>query len=170
MEPKPDLENKKTAEVGRLSVEYPGNWKTELESDELEGVNFASLTVESSGNAIAVIQVFEPGVELTPDEVFEMYAEGMVEASQTEFGGVMNVSVHSKQDLTRGVMGTTWVGRMGTVDVKLLGETVPNHLQTLQHFTPERTVVIVAQAPTEDWDTARHGFDAIYDGLTESGS
>jgi len=168
MEPKPDLENKKTAEVGRFSVEYPGNWKTELETDDIDGVKFASLTVESGGNAIAVVQVFEPGVELSPDEVFEMYAEGMVEASKTEFGGVLDISVHGKKDFTRGILGTTWVGRTGTVDVKLLGEKVPNRLQTLQHYDEQRTVVIVAQAPVEDWNTATHGFDAIYDGLKES--
>ncbi|MGH1345595.1 MAG: hypothetical protein ACRBN8_28785 [Nannocystales bacterium] len=168
MEPKPDLENKKTAEIGNFSVEYPGNWETEFESEDLDGVKFSSLTIESAGNAIAVIQVFEPGVELGPDEVFEMYAEGMVEASKTEFGGVVGVSVHSKKDFTRGVLGTTWVGRTGTVDVKLLGEKVPNRIQTLQHHSEQRTVVVVVQAPTEDWKTANHGFDAIYDGLKEA--
>ncbi len=170
MEPKPDLENKKTTEVASFSVEYPGNWTTELETDDLDGVKFASLTVESAGNAIAVIQVFEPGVELGPDEVFEMYAEGMVEASKGEYGGVLDVSVHSKQDFTRPILGTTWVGRTGTVDVKLLGEKVPNRLQTLQHFEQQRTVVIVVQAPLEDWKTANYGFDAIYDGLKETGT
>lgn len=54
------------------------------------------------------------------------------------------------------------------VDVKLLGETVPNGLQTVQHSNDERTVVIVVQAPTKDWKTASPGFDAIYDGLKES--
>lgn len=168
MEPKPDLENKKTATVSHLSVEYPGNWKTELETDDSDGVKFSSLTVESSGNAIALVQVFEPGVDLGPQMVSQTYAEGMVEASKEEFGGVLSVSVHSDKDFTREVLGDTWVGRSGTADVKLLGEKVPNRIQTLQHTDEERTVIIVVQAPTEDWNTASPGFDAIYDGLKKT--
>lgn len=170
MEPKPDLENKKTAQVGPFSVEYPGNWKTELESDEAEGMTFSSLTVESEGSAIAMVQVFEPAIEFSPERVFETYVEGMLEASKTEFGGVLNLSVHGEADFSRAVLGSTWAGRTGTVDVRLLGEKVPNRIQTVQHSDEQRTVVIVVQAPTEDWATASPGFDAIYDGLSESGS
>lgn len=170
MEPKPDLENKKTAQLGDFSVEYPGNWKTELETDEAEGMKFSSLTVESEGSAIALVQVFEPAIEFTAEQVFETYVEGMLEASKTEFGGVLDVSVHGQEDFSRAVLGSTWAGRTGTVDVKLLGEKVPNRIQTVQHSNDERTVIIVVQAPTEDWKTASPGFDAIYDGLSESGT
>lgn len=168
MEPKPDLENKKTTTVGNLSVEYAGNWKTELETDQIEGVKFSSLTVESAGNAIALVQIFEPGIEMGPEEIFNTYVEGMVEASETEFGGVLDLSAHSEKEFSRAVLGSTWAGRTGTVDVKLLGEKVPNRIQTVQHTNDERTVIIVVQAPVEDWKTASPGFDAIYDGLKET--
>ena len=170
MEPKPDLENKKTAQLGKFSVEYAGNWKTELETDEAGGMTFSSLTIESQGSAIAMVQVFEPAIDFSPEQVFETYVEGMLEASKTEFGGVLDLSVHSEDEFSRAVLGSTWVGRTGTVDVTLLGEKVPNRIQTVQHSNDERTVVIVVQAPTEDWKTASPGFDAIYDGLKESGS
>lgn len=170
IEPKPDLDNKKTAQLGNFSVEYPGNWKTELETDDAEGVKFSSLTVESDGSAIAVVQVFEPAIDFSADQVFDTYVEGMIEASKTEFGGVLDVSVHSEEEFSRAVLGSTWAGRRGTFDVKLLGEKVPNRIQTVQHSNDERTVIIVVQAPTEDWKTASPGFDAIYDGLKESGT
>ena len=166
-EPKPDLENKKSAEVAGFSVSYPGNWKTELESEDIDGVKYSSLTIESSGNALAIIQVFEPGVELTPGEAFDFYIEGMKEASETEFGGVMNLKLRGSEDFQREVMKTTWNGRKGQLDLAVLGETVPHRLQTVQRSTEDKTVVIVVQAPSEDWKTASPGFDAIYDSFAE---
>ncbi|MBV1857752.1 MAG: hypothetical protein KUG77_05010, partial [Nannocystaceae bacterium] len=170
MEPKPDLENKKVAEVRNFSVEYPGNWKTELETDEANGVTFASLTVESDGNAIAIVQVYEPGLDLDPEEVYKTYTEGMVEVAKEEFGGVLDVAFHGEKDFSRDVLGVAWVGRTGIVDVKLMGEKVPNRIQTVQQVTEARTVIIVVQAPEDDWKTASPGFDAIFDGLKESGT
>jgi|GEM_PF-2329977 len=168
MEPKPDLENLKTAEVAGLSVKHPGNWKTELESEDIDGVKFSSLTIESKGNAIAVVQVFEPGVPLSEEMVFDTYVEGMVEASQTEFGGVVDVALRSSEDFSFEVMKSDWQGRKGVIDLKLLGEAVPHRIQTVQKHSDEKTIIIVAQAPVEDWKTAEPGFVAIYDGLTDS--
>jgi hypothetical protein len=166
-EPQPDLDNKKTAKVAGLSVEYPGNWTTEQESEELEGVTFSSLTIESSGNAIAVIQVFEPGVDFTPKEIFDTYIEGMKEAAQTELGGVFELSVRGDEDFSRDILGNSWQGRKGVVEIGLLGEKVPNRLQTVQRHRDEQTVVIIMQGPVEDWKTIEPGFEAIYAGLSE---
>ena len=166
-EPRPDLDDKKSAKVASLGVEYPGNWTVEQESDELDGVKFSSLTIESSGNAIAVIQVFEPGVDFTPEEIFDTYVEGMKEAAQTELGGVFDLTVRSDEAFTRDILGNSWQGRRGVVDVGLLGEKVPNRLQTLQRHRDEQTVVIIMQGPLEDWKTIEPGFEAIYEGLSE---
>ena len=166
-EPRPDLDNKKSTKVAGLSVEYPGNWTIEQESDDIDGVKFSSLTIESSGNAIAVIQVFEPGVDFTPEEIFATYIEGMQEAAQTELGGVFDLTVHSDEAFTRDILGDSWQGRKGVVDVRLLGEKVPNRLQTLQRHRDDQTVIIIAQGPVEDWKTIEPGFEAIYSGLSE---
>lgn len=166
-EPKPDLENKKTAKVAGLTVDYPGNWKTESESEDVGEVKFSSLTIESSGSALAVIQVFEPGIDLAPAEVFDTYIEGMKEASETEFGGVVNMKARQAKDFQRELMKTTWNGRQAQVDLALLGETVPHRLQTVQRSTEDKTIIVIVQAPTEDWTTAAPGFDAIYDSLAE---
>ena len=167
MEPKPDLENKKTATVAGLSVSYPGNWKTELESEDVEGATFSSLSIESSGSALAIIQVFEPGIEMTPEDVFETYIEGMLEASQEEFGGVFDLALRSDESFSRDVLGSSWEGRTGMLDLKLLGENVPHRIQSVQRFKDDKTIIIVVQAPVEDWKTVSPGFDAIYDGLSE---
>ncbi len=167
MEPKPDLENKKTATVSGLSVTHPGNWKTELESEDVEGATFSSLSIESSGSALAMIQVFEPGIEMTPKDVFQTYVEGMLEASQEEFGGVFDLKLRSDDAFSREVLGSTWQGRTGVLDLKLLGENVPHRIQSVQRFDDDKTIIIVVQAPVEDWKTVSPGFDAIYDGLSE---
>lgn len=166
-EPRPDLDDKKSAKVADLTVEYPGNWTVEQESDDLDGVKFSSLTIESSGNAIAVVQVFEPGVELAPEEIFDMYVESMKEAAQTELGGVFDLTVHSGEAFSRDILGNSWQGRKGVVDVGLLGEKVPNRVQTLQRHRDDQTVIIIAQGPVEDWNTIEPGFEAIYNGLSE---
>ncbi len=166
-EPKPDLDDPKTTTVAGLSVKYPGNWKTELETEDIDGTAFSSLTLESSGSALAVVQVFEPGIGMSSDTVFETYVEGVLEASETEFGGVVDVKLRESEDFTRAILDTTWVGRKGTLDLRLLGESVPNRIQTLQRDTDERTIIIVMQAPIEDWKTVQPGFDFIYDGLAE---
>lgn len=166
-EPKPDLENKKSTTVGGLTVQYPGNWTVEKETEDLDGVEFASLTIESSGNALAMIQVFEPGVGLTPQEVFDTYVEGMKDAAQTELGGVFELSVRSDEAYSRDLLGNSWQGRKAVVEVGLLGEKVPNRLQTLQRDREDQTVILVVQGPVEDWKTIEPGFEAIYDGLSE---
>ena len=114
-----------------------------------------------------MIQVFEPGVDFTPEEIFATYIEGMQEAAQTELGGVFDLTVHSDEAFTRDILGDSWQGRKGVVDVRLLGEKVPNRLQTLQRHRDDQTVIIIAQGPVEDWKTIEPGFEAIYSGLSE---
>ncbi len=165
-EPKPDLKDTKTASVASFTVEVPGNWKTELETEDIDGTTLSTLSIESSGNAIALVQVFEPGIDMPPDTVFDTYVEGVLEASKTEFGGVIEVALRGSEEFVRPVMDTTWLGRRGTLDLALLGESVPNRIQTLQRYTEDQTVIIVMQAPLEDWNTVQPGFDFIYDGIS----
>ncbi|MEM6292346.1 MAG: hypothetical protein AAGA54_13820 [Myxococcota bacterium] len=163
MEPTPDVDNPEQASAGAVEVKYPGNWKTSLETDTIEGVEFSSLTIESSGNAIAVVQVFEPAVPLEPDEVFTMYMEGVTEASKTEMGGLVDVGTQTATSpFSHDLLGSSVEGRTATYNLSMLGETVPHKIQTVHTSTDDYTVVVVAQAPAEDWAKAEPGFELIY--------
>jgi len=166
-EPTPDLETKKTVEAAGLQVDYPGNWEAVVEAEDVEGTMFTTVTIESSGNALAMIQVFEPAVAIGPQEAFAAFIDGMKEAASAEFGGVFELSVRGEEAFSRDVLAQTWDGRTGTVEVEVFGEKVPNRIQTLQRTTEDETIIIIAQAPIEDWAKVEPGFDAIYDGLVE---
>ena len=163
VEPTPDVDNPKQASAGGVEVKYPGNWKTSFESETIEGVEFSSLTIESSGNAIAVVQVFEPSVPLGAEEVFTTYMEGVTEASKTEMGGLVDVGTQTATTVfSHDLFGQSVEGRTATYQLSMLGETVPHRIQTLHSTTDERTVVVVAQAPAEDWAKAEPGFELVY--------
>ncbi len=166
IEPTPDVANPKTASVGGVEVSYPGNWKTELETSTQNGVEIGMLTIESSGNAVAMVQVFQPGPELGVDEVYGLYLDGLKEAAKTEVGGVLTLeSRGAPSSFSHALFGQPAEGRTGNHEISLLGEKVPHRFQTIHQELDERTVVVIVQAPTEDWAKVEPGFELVYDGL-----
>ena len=167
VEPAPDIDNPKTASAPGFTMSYPGNWKTSTEAEKIEGFTVTTLTIESSGNALAMIQVYEPGIEMGAEEVFGLFMSGVQDASKEELGGMLNVNTGSSTAMTRTVIGEEWQGRKGQFTVTLLGEKVPSRIETLQHYAEERSVVVFLQAPSEDWAKAKPGFDQVMDTLAE---
>jgi hypothetical protein len=165
-EPKPDVAKPKTASVAGLQVSYPGNWKTELETADEDGVAISTLTIESSGSAIAIVQVFEPAIDLGADEIYDIYLTEMVSATQATAGGIAKLSRDgAPTPFTRTVLGQPAEGRAGGHTITLFGERVPHKIETLHQDLDDRSVIVVVQAPSEDWARAEPGFALIYDSL-----
>jgi hypothetical protein len=165
-EPKPDVDKPKSTSVAGLEVSYPGNWKTELASSRENGVEVDTLTIESSGNAIALVQVFQPAIEFDADEIHDIYLTELVSAAQATSKGMATLSRDgAPTPFTRTVLGQPAEGRAASHSITLLGERVPHKIETLHQNLPDRSVIVVVQAPTEDWARVEPGFALIYDSL-----
>lgn len=165
MEPTPDVENAKQTSAPGFTLSYPGNWTPSTEVEVVEDTTITTLTVESSGNAVAMLQVYEPALPMSAEQVFGLFMEGVAEAGTEELGGLASVKTGTSAPMERTVMGETWEGRKGTFSVTVLGEQVPATVETVVHVFDERSVVLVTQAPTEDWSKAKPGFTLIEETL-----
>ncbi len=148
-----------------LEFDYPGNWKLKSEMQNEAGVELYTAEIESSGNAIAMVQQFKPWVPLVVDELMVDIAAGMREGAKQELGGVVDYVEGDVVDVERTLLGETRTGKEKRFTLSLLGEKVAHTMQIYPVELEDRSLILYMQIPDEDRGKAQPGFDQIYDTL-----
>ncbi len=168
VEPTPDVANPNHETIAGFSFAYPGNWKATRTTTVNNGFTTTLANIESSGNALFMVQIFEPGLPLDPDGYYTTFMAEVQNASKDELGGLVEVETKDASKLSKGVMGEEWEGRAGSFDVVLLGETVPTLVEILLQVGDDQSVSLISHAPKEDWAKVKPGFDLVLSSFSRS--
>ncbi len=150
-ERKADLLKQEHYSNNGLAFDYPGNWSSTPTLD-LAMSSVRLITIESPGDAVVFVFVYED------DETqLKEFAEDFASNAEDEIplGGMMN----SKMSNIAEADGYQQIKE--TVDMKLLGQSVPHtRLYGLKKFDDD-TVILIFQVATEDLDETKGGYELI---------
>lgn len=161
-EPTPDLGSPNTVTAFGVGFRYPGNWKLEQSEEVTSDIKVATLTTESRGSGLAMVQIFKPGVPLDAADVLRSFLKELPGAvDETAVGSVASVTTQGSEDVTRTIAGTTRAGKRSTFRIRVLSETVPHTLEVYAFALGDVSVAIYFQAADEDLAKAGLAFDHI---------
>lgn len=164
-EPKPDIADAQRHTGAGLTFQYPGNWETEVEQDQVNGITVTMITASSKhGNAVAIVQQFQPLPEIDPDQIVLDFFTGIREAipgvaTVTRLDDGVAPTIH------RELLGVEREGRKLRYSIEVLGESVPHTVDMIFAELEDRAIVVYSQIPDEDREKAMPGFDLIMDSL-----
>ena len=164
-EPQAQVESPQRYEKDGISFEYPGNWKLTEETIEENGITVNNITVESAGNALLMVQTFEPAVPLELATHFEVVMNGMQEAVDKQVGGLAEGARGAVTDFQRQFLGEQRPGKRGEITVSILGEKVPGVVSMFVAVLEDRTVLLFSTVPDADRAKVEPGFDQVIDSL-----
>jgi hypothetical protein len=164
-EPTPNVGSPNHHAANGLDFDYPGNWTLKSEMQNEEGIALYTAEIESSGNAIAMVQQFEPSVPLEVDQLMVDLTTGMREGAQQEFGGVIDYADGRIVDVERTLLGQTRTGKEKQFTLSALGEKLAHTMQVYPVELEDRSLILYMQVPDEDRAKAQPGFDQIYDSI-----
>jgi hypothetical protein len=148
-----------------ISFSYPANWSVTEDVVQPGEPRYRYLFVESPGSALVVVQVYEPGLDLsvqdfaaefsrrTAEETEDLARLGPLEPIRARTGGAVPVRAV--------VAGASRVGVEQWLSVSAAGQDVPHKLRAFRVETPSATVFLVVQASLEDWSLVAPGFDLV---------
>ena len=167
IEPAPNVDQPKTYSDHGVTYDYPGNWKVSEESMNEGGTEITTITVESPGSTIAIVQVFDSPIDIEMDMLVDEFQKGMSSALSAQFGGIVTVEQRDRVPTERNILGGSREGRKARFDVAILGEKVPHTVDLYGMKLTERTIALYLQAPDEDVEKVKPGFDLVLDTLRE---
>lgn len=164
-ERRPDLAHPKRFDEGGLTFVYPGNWKVTTETTEEGAVRIRSVTVESPGNGIVMIEEFTPAVTVEAKQFLEELLGHMNKLAGGRTRGIVRVDGLASQPVTRRLLGEQRAGLRYRFQMAALGEKAPHTVEGYSATVQGRSLVVVAQAPDEDLRLVEPGFARILDSL-----
>ena len=161
-EPTPDVANPKSVLYQGFTFDHPGNWSGKGTTETIETFEVNTFNLESKGSALVMVQVAHPALGYSPDEFMKGFMDGVTDAVDEEFGGLIGAEAGGTVPLTKTVMGEEWIGRKGRFTVSVLNERVPTTTEMFGADIDENTTVIIyLQAPNEDIAKVTPGFDQV---------
>lgn len=159
-EPAPELDTTQRFEGHGVSFEYPGSWCAGAETIGAVGAQVHSITIESPGNALSIVQVYGslPKPQRTP-----MLGD-RAESLQGAAGAGLQLESPVLSTTQREIAGAIRDGQVAACSISLLGVDVPRTLR-MYEVGPALAFTHVAD---EDSATVQPGFDRILDTLTRS--
>ena len=162
-----------TAEVGApqryekdgITFEYPGNWTVKEETARENGIELRTINVESAGNALLMIQSFQPAVEIDLAEHIELTMGAMQEEVGKQVGGLADSTRGAVTDFEREFLGAKRTGKKAAITITALGEKVPSSVALIGAVLEDRTVLLFTTIPDEDRKRVEPGFDQVITSL-----
>jgi len=162
-----------TAEVGApqryekdgITFEYPGNWTVKEETARENGIELRTINVESAGNALLMIQSFQPAVEIDLAEHIELTMGAMQEEVGKQVGGLADSARGAVTDFEREFLGAKRGGKQAAITITALGEKVPSSVALIGAVLEDRTVLLFTTIPDEDRKRVEPGFDQVITSL-----
>jgi hypothetical protein len=162
-ERRPDLAHPKRFDEGGLAFAYPGNWKVSAETSATGAATIRSITVESPGNGLVMIEEFRPAIPVEPKEFIDSLLGHMKQLASGKTRGLVTIEGLASRPVQRQLLGEPRAGLRRTFRMAALGERVPHTVDGYSVALPDRTLVFVVQAPDEDRRLLEPGFARILD-------
>ena len=157
----PDVASPQTWSGSGLSFDYPGNWSAEAETS----AGFQSVTVESTGSTMVIVQIYEPGTDLSLDVFAPIFVTEMQKAMAEIAGGMIDLEPPKLTTSSRAIAGATRDARTGAFEVELFGIKVPHTIDMYMIDRSSGPILIYVQAPDEDRPTSLPGIDQVLDSM-----
>jgi hypothetical protein len=158
----PELDKLTSVSAGKLSFSYPSNWRAKLVQDKKNGKRrLRSYRVRVSPSATAVVQLFEPAVELDVKLYAAKFLRGFRKALAEKTLGLLSSEGVVHKRITRRFVGRDRAGLRIKLELKLIAEQTPSTVDLDIAKLSHATIVLVALAADKDFDTINHGFNAI---------
>jgi hypothetical protein len=164
-EPAADVANPKRFTGHGLAFDYPGNWSQTSETEVIEGIEMATITTESPGSSLAIVQQFRPSVPIGLDDVLDDFTQGMRESLSEEMGGVVGMTDRSDSAVEHALLGSPREGRRKQYTLELLGEKADHTVDMYAAELDDRAVIVYVQAADEDLEKATPGFELVMGSL-----
>ena len=152
-EQKAEVESPLQYDKDGLRFAYPGNWTV---TEDQNSDNIRYLFVESPGDAIFVIQVYQEEEAVEIDEYVEWFgAQVKEEIPVGAIGGSDTTAVRKV------VAGEQRDGVKERFSIEIIGTFVPHLREYFRIHLGAHVVFLVGQAATEDWGKVAPGFDLV---------
>jgi hypothetical protein len=160
-ERRPDLARPKTFDEGGLSFAYPGNWKLKAETSTEGAVSIRSITIDSPGAAVVMIEEFKPAIEVQARKFVDELLQQMDKLAGGKSRGLVRVEGLATRPVQQRILGATRAGQRYGFRMTVLGEKVPHTIDAYSVMLDDRTLVLITQAPDEDVRKVEAGFAQI---------
>jgi len=164
-EPTAQVDTPQRYEKDAISFTYPGNWNVTEETNLENGIEVRNITVASAGNAMVMIQTFEPAVPIELGAHFEVVMTAMQDAVDKQIAGLADGTRGAVTDFERAFLGEQRAGKRGEITVTILGEKVPGLVSMFVAGLGDRTVLLFSTVPDADRAKVEPGFDQVIDSL-----
>jgi hypothetical protein len=169
-EPTPDVERATQAAGAGARVSMPGNWRVSHDTGGNEVVKIHTMTIESSGSALATVQAFSPAIDLDAVQYLKDVADGMQRAVADMTKGVAAAEVGPITRERRAFLGAEREALRTIVTLHVLGERVPTAVTLCAARTPTTTVTLTTTIAVEDEARVVPGFELIASSLAVDGA
>jgi hypothetical protein len=160
-EPQPDLAHPTQFSQNGLQFGYPGNWSATTDTEPAGAEEIVSVTIESPGNALAIVQHYPAGIRPDLDQATSIMVDTMASAVSDESAGVAGMAPPVTTSGTRQIAGAARDMRTATYTITMFGVDVPHHL----NLYAVGDVLVITNVADEDAAMAAQGFDQILDSL-----
>jgi hypothetical protein len=166
----PDVAEPQVYATAPLTFRLPGNWSVTRDEHSVEdGGEFRNVVVESPGNAIVLVQLYTPVVDVSA----EAFSAELMAATVAEVEGMLEIKGMKPLSASGGtpsavqatVAGELRDGVERNFVIRVLGQPVPHRARTFRVASESWVVFLVLQAATEDWARVAPGFDLISSSL-----
>lgn len=164
-EPAADVANPKRYQGHGLAFDFPGNWTQTEETEVIEGIEMVTVSTESPGSSLAIVQQFRPSVPIALDDVLDDFTQGMRESLSEEMGGVVGMTDRSDSSVMHPLLGAPTEGRRKQYTLSLLGEKADHTVDMYAAELGDRSLIVYVQAADEDLEKATPGFELVLGSL-----
>ena len=166
-EPAAEVEVTRRYAAEGLSFAYPGNWRLREEPGGAGDVELRTIVLESSGDALLLVQLFRPALAIDLDEHLELTTRTMA-ADLAGQGGGAGVEPGVVTAFEREWLGERRAARRGSILVATPGQQAASAIEL---FTAELagpagcTGLVFTMSPDAGRARAAAGFDLVLDTL-----
>ena len=164
-EPQAQVDAPLRYEKDEISFLYPGNWTIAEEVAQENGFELRTINVESAGNALLMIQSFQPGVEFDLGAHLELTMGAMQEEVGKQVGGLVDSTRGEVTDFEREFLGAKRTGKKAAITITALGDKVSSSVALIGAVLEDRTVLLFTTIPDDDRARVEAGFDQVMTSL-----
>lgn len=148
-----------------ISFAYPGNWTLREAAGERGDTELRTITLESPGEALLLVQVFRPALALDLDEHLARTLDALVADQTARGGGVVAAEPGAVTAFTRAWLAAPRPARRVALTVRSPGERATSAIELHAAQLPGRTVLVFTTVPDAGRAAAAAGFDLVLDTL-----
>lgn len=158
-EPQADLSAPLRHAGDGVAFEYPGNWALREEPGEA----LQTFALESRGDALMLVQVFRPALEIDLDEHLALTMQTLVADFAARGGGMAEVEPGPVTSFERAWLGERRAARRASIRVAMPGEEADSAIELYAATLPDCAVLVFTMVPDVGRGQAAPGFDRVLD-------